>query len=505
MGALGLLLGVGCAAAGLWWYSTRGSGASSVGRLQPALAERSIEGDTDEHAALVEVRGAAREAPRRESLPAAPTTTAPVAPKVEATWPLRVRVAAAAASDARALHLEYGLNENVRYAVHWLGTVPLERDGALHVAQLPQSLERRVLAVEVRSQSRDLSSGIVRLGRRQAGVEVLDVTLREVGELIVVVSSRDSTPSEVARSEQRTPPGSGSAATAPPRLEIPRIEILTGARGGEVTAYGERVCAVDRRGPRPDGVPTDGGHLYERLLAGSVDVRVTGLRWHPATVACRLSRGERRVLTVPLQPMQIVGALSGTIVVEGARIPNAPIVIASSLEDPTQRFQAFATPMVGAPPGERFDWRIEDLPAGVYQVVTMPLSFVPVDPPSYTTHAPAEGLDFVVENDPEIRWCDWHVIDARSGASLENVWVDLERRDGTLRKVRLDLSPAERFPRNSDVRWTVRCEGYEPISGTLTECDRVEPRAQRKDDRELTDPRMHEVWVCDLELTPADR
>jgi hypothetical protein len=248
-----------------------------------------------------------------------------------------------------------------------------------------------------------------------------------------------------------------------------------------------------------------GGSLYERVVAGRVRVEVEELRARPAMLEGVVLRGERLVLTVPLEPLDIAGSLSGTIVVEGPALRGTISVVARSLADPTREFRGFAQGSGDPRSSSPHPWRIDDLPAGEYQVIAMPLSFIAIDPPTYTTAAPAEGLDFIVRNDAEVRWYDWQVIDAASRAQLENVWVDFERRDGTLRKLRLDRSPAERFPRGAEVRWTVRCAGYEPRTGTLADCDRAEPRAARTDQQELVHEAMREVWVCDLELTRSFR
>jgi hypothetical protein len=506
IGALCVLVAVGVCAAGVLWQATRGTKTAFEGTLRPVLGERSIDGEMNDSAALVETRGAARELDRREALPAEPALADPAGPAAETTWPLRVRVVTAAASDTLDLELDYGLDGIEGFPILWHGSVPLVRRGQEHVASIPGDYTRRVLALEVRSRARDLSSGVVQLGRPQSGDVVLDVTLREVGALVVVVRP-PSTASGAALGSgapSRTVPGKGGVATVAPGLDILRLAVVTGATSGEVTAYGERVCAVDRD-PRPNDNSADGGRLYERVLAGGVRVEVEELRSHPAQVDGQVSRGERLVLDVPLEPLEFVGALSGTIVVEGPRIKGGINVVVRSLEDPTRTFVTVAGWTGDISVGQRHVWRIEDVPSGVYEVIPMPSSFVRVDPPTHTAEAPAEGLDFIVRNESELRWCDWNVVDASSRAPLENVWVDLERRDGTLRSVRLDLSPAERFPRGSDVRWTVRCAGYESISGTLADCDRAEPRTLRKDELELADERMREVWVCDLELNPASR
>jgi hypothetical protein len=506
--ALCVLLVVGLGAAGLLWYSTRGCETTSEGILQPVLAERPVDDDEHEREALVGARAPARESERQNALPFMPPRTAPARATSEAiaTWPLRIRVAATAASDTQDLELDYGLNEIEGLPVRWHGTVALVRAGQEKVASLPSAYTRRVLALEVRSRARDLSSGVVHLGRPQSGDVVLDVTLREVGELVVVVRPPSTAlgASSGRGAQSRTVPGNGGVATEAPGLDILRLAVVTAAAGGEVTAYGERICAVDRD-PRPNDLSTDGGRLYERVLAGGVRVEVEELRSHPAQVDAQVARGERLVLDVPLAPLDFVGALSGTIVVEGPRIKGGINVVVRSLDDPTRTFVTVAGWTGDISVGQRHAWRIEDVPSGVYEVIPMPSSLVPVDPPTHTAEAPADGLDFIVRNESELRWCDWNVIDASSRAPLENVWVDLERRDGTLRSVRLDLSPAERFPRGSDVRWTVRCAGYESISGTLADCDRAEPRTLRKHELELADERMREVWVCDLELNPTSR
>ena len=413
------------------------------------------------------------------------------------TVPFHVRVAGIASEDAGWLELDYARTTESYSNEIWHGAVPLERDGPLHVARLPCDLGRRVLVVEVRSRNRDLTSGIVRLGRLLDEDAILDVNLHEVGELLVIVQP----PSGASGATNRSPFDGGQA----PALEVRRIDVSASVSGEVVTAYGERVCAVVRA-PRLYPSRQHGGSLFQRVPAGSVRVEVDELRARIATHDCVVRRGERSTLTVPLESLELAGSLSGAVVIDGPMLGNGIYIVARSLTNPTRTFQAFALGSGDSRASAPYPWRIEDMPAGEYHVVPMPASFLPIDPPTRTVAAPAEGLDFVVRHTGETRWYDWQVIDAASRAPLEDVWIDFDRRDGTLRSLRLDRSPAERFPCGADVRWTVRCAGYEKRSGTLADCDRPEPRASRTDERELRIHRdMQEVWVCDLELSPANR
>jgi hypothetical protein len=262
---------------GLLWAFTHDPDATPTDALGAARSDRADETYGDASATLLEgaahtatSRGAGRTELRSgsESTAAAKKSEIPrpVAGADSATRLLRVRVAAHAAGDKDGLVLDYGVNENKAVREQWHGTVPLERDGALHVARLPSAHGRRVLVVEVRSQAKDVSSGIVRLGRPLAQDTILDVSLFDVGELLVVVQP----PPAASGATPRSPFDGGGQA---PALEVRRLDVVARASDDGVTPYGERVCAVVRA-PRLSVSHGLGGSLYERVVAGRVRVEV---------------------------------------------------------------------------------------------------------------------------------------------------------------------------------------------------------------------------------------
>lgn len=361
------------------------------------------------------------------------------------------------------------------------------RDGEHLVVDVPlDQLTLRSLAVRLSVDDGAWSSGAVELGTLEPSAlanadTILTVALAPTGSLNLVCVL--------------------GHARAPERLHA-----LVHARTdlAPTADFGGRSCPVDWR-PTPrqgQGRHIPLTHGFERVPAGPNRVEAHEVRSLSTEAVVQVRQGALTTVVLDLAARPLLGSLGGVVHCEQPLEGRAGIVV-QNVDDPSLRFEIEL----------RSPWLLEDVPVGTYEVVGLPGSPYPVEPPTYRVSAASTSLDFAVRNAAESIAIGFEVTDAATGARLDGVQLHLERPNGGVRKLSLDhMQRHERLPRNSPVRWKLLREGFEPTTGTIADFVRVETRptyAQEQIPQRLeklgTRPGEVEVWLADVRMqrTPA--
>ena len=354
------------------------------------------------------------------------------------------------------------------------------RDGAHLVVDVPREhLALRSLVARLSVEDGAWSSGAVELGTIQPsalanGRTTLTVALAPMGSLDLVCVL--------------------GHALAPERLSV-----LVQARSdlASTADFGGRECGVDWSPTTSHGPRAALTYGFERVPAGSNRVEAHEVRSVSAEADAHVRQGALTTVELDLTARPLLGALGGVVRFDRPLEGRAGIVV-QNVEEPGLRFEVEL----------RSPWLLENVPAGTYDVIGLPGSLSPVEPPTYRVSAASTSLDFTVHNAADSIAIGFDVTDAATGDRLTGVQLHIERPNGNVRKLSLDhLRQPERLPRNAPVTWRLLCEGFEPATGTMAAFARVDARpaafqqpgrAPVHADRPLVD-----IWIADVRLQRA--
>lgn len=220
---------------------------------------------------------------------------------------------------------------------------------------------------------------------------------------------------------------------------------------------------------REVGADAQGAFAFRWLPEGPYEVVVETDRYEASRTSITIQNGTTEHLEVRLAG-GAMGPVSGILRSRTGQHRSAGIVILQSLDDPD--FFLLKTVTFRKRTGEyTAPFSFEDVPLGNYELRLDPLDNLRWETLSMTVSPPAEGLEFICEDDTPTFDLELRAIDARTGEPIEESWSIVWQGD-PLENVRLDddweTGLYRGVPEGVPLRWVVRAGGHRLATGDQT-------------------------------------
>ncbi len=264
--------------------------------------------------------------------------------------------------------------------------------------------------------------------------------------------------------------------------------ILDGEGRAVPTAWIQLVAASAPSSPIQEaGADPKGRFEFKWLTEGDYEVVVQTHRYEESRSTISIVKSTTERLEVRLTAGVFLGTVSGVLRSRtGQHRSKGGIVTLASRDDPD--FYLFKTVSYRKRQGEHTAaFVFENVPSGHYELSLEPLDNMRWETLTMTVSPPAEGLEFICEDDVPTFDLGFRAIDARTGAPIEEIWNIVWQGD-PLEDLRLDddweTELYEEVPEGVPLKWVVRAEGY---------------RLARGDERDIRTEAHHRVVEAKLE------
>ena len=252
---------------------------------------------------------------------------------------------------------------------------------------------------------------------------------------------------------------------------------------------------------REAGADTKGRFAFPWLPEGEYTVIVqtdSHAEWR-STIS--VAKGSTERLDVRLTSGAPLGTVAGALRSRtGQHRSKGGIVSLKSLENPD--FFRIKTADYRERNGEyTAEFVFDGVPNGEYELSLAPQDNLRWEPRVMRISSPAEGLEFVCEDDTPTFDLAFRAVDAQTGSPIETRWVILWQND-PLDDVRLDSDWTTKLyqaiPEGVPLRWMVRAEGYRLATGDETDI-RVES------DHRVVEAKLERGWGQLFKVTTRDQ
>lgn len=261
--------------------------------------------------------------------------------------------------------------------------------------------------------------------------------------------------------------------------------------------------AVPSQPVREAGADAKGSFAFKWLAEGEYEVLVESDRYDEWGSKVSIEAGSTERLEVRLSTSVPLGPVSGVLRSRtGQHRSKGGMATLRSLDDP--EFHLFKVATYRKRDGEyRAAFSFEEVPSGSYELSLEPLDNMRWERLSMTVSPPAEGLEFICEDDVSTFDLEFRVVDAQTGARIASSWSIVWQGD-PLEDVRLDADWEaglyKAVPDGASLRWVLRAKGYRLAVGDET-------RMRIEGDRRVIDVKLEPGWgqmfkVTTTELVP---
>ena len=249
------------------------------------------------------------------------------------------------------------------------------------------------------------------------------------------------------------------------------------------------------------GADTKGRFEFKWLTEGDYEVVVQTDRYEESRSTISIVKGTTARLEVRLTAGVPLGPVSGVLRSRtGQHRSKGGVVTLKSLDDPN--FYLIKTVSYRKRQGEyTAAFLFESVPSGDYELSLKPLDNNRWETLTMTVSPPAEGLEFLCEDDAPTFDLEFRAIDARTGAPIEESWNIVWQGD-PLEDVRLDddwkTGLYREVTEGVPLRWVVRAEGYRLATG-----DEADIRTE--EEHRVVEARLERGWGQIFKVTTRER
>lgn len=211
------------------------------------------------------------------------------------------------------------------------------------------------------------------------------------------------------------------------------------------------------------GADAGGRFSFRWLPSGEYEVRVKSDRHDEWAAAVSVEPGTTKELDVSLSGAAGLGTISGVLRSRtGQHRSRGGIMLLKSQEDPG--FFLIQTASYRKRDGEYVAaFSFDEIPPGKYELSLNPLDNLRWSTLRMTVSPPAEGLEFICEDDVPTFELGFRAIDARSGEVIQETWTIVWQGDPS-EDIRLEddweTGLYKGVPEGVPIRWMLRAQGY---------------------------------------------
>jgi len=249
--------------------------------------------------------------------------------------------------------------------------------------------------------------------------------------------------------------------------------VLDGEGNAVPTAWIQLFAAPASSPPLSEvGADAKGRFEFKWLAEGEYEVVVETDRYEEWRTMLSIEKGSTERLEARLSAGVPLGTVSGILRSRtGQHRSKGGVVSLKSLDNPA--FFLFKTVGYRKRKGEyTAAFSFDDVPSGNYELSLKPLDNLRWETLTMTVSPPAEGLEFICEDDVPTFDLEFRAIDAQTGAPIEKSWNIVWQGD-PLEDVRLDddweTGLYKAVPEGVSLKWVLRAEGYRLATGDETD------------------------------------
>jgi hypothetical protein len=268
------------------------------------------------------------------------------------------------------------------------------------------------------------------------------------------------------------------------------------------TAWIQLVTAPASLSPIEEvGADAKGRFEFKWLTEGDYDVVVHTDRYEESRSAISIVNGATENLEIRLAAGLSLGTISGLLRSRtGQHRSKGGVVTLKGLEDPS--FFLFKTVSYQKRKGEyTAEFSFENVPSGNYEVSLEPLDNMRWETRTIMVSPPADGIEFICEDDAPTFDLGFRAIDAQTGRPIERSW-NIVWQGNPLDDVRLDddwkTGLYKDIPEGVSLQWILRAEGYRLATG-----DEMDIRTEA--DHRVVEARLDRGWGQVFKITTRER
>ncbi len=216
------------------------------------------------------------------------------------------------------------------------------------------------------------------------------------------------------------------------------------------------------------GADSRGRFAFDWLESGDYEIRIETDRYQTWTATVTIKVGKTEDLAATLAGKGALGRIAGVCRGRtGHHRSKGGIVLLASLSNPS--FFLLKSVSYRGRPGEyEAPFAFEDIPAGEYELTVRPLDNMEWNTRRMVVSPPAEGLEFVCEDDVPLCDLGFRAVDDATGQPIAKSWTLVWLGD-PMNDVRLDADWESGLyrgvPAGASLRWVLHAEGYRLAMG----------------------------------------